>query len=107
MLFFSEAICENVGSRMNSHSGSSRNVEPVNFNIELSVSMNGPPVHQAGALISQAVEVKRAERRDPTKTSFISSDGGRRLKFPELGAAIGNYRDKKEEKAYLPAHLFD
>ena len=74
---------------MNIHSNSGRNVEPVNFNIKLRVSMNSPLVHQAGALISQAVEVKRAERQDPTKTSFISCNGGQRLKFPELGAAIG------------------
>ena len=82
-------------------------MEPVNFNIELFVSMNGPPVHQAGALISKAVDVKRAERRNPTQTSFISSDGGRRLKFAEIGAVIGNYREKQDKKAFLPSELFD
>ena len=51
-----------MGSIINQHSGYGRKVLPAYMNKELFIKLNGPPEHEAQALVSRVVDKKMAMR---------------------------------------------
>ena len=102
---YSEALCETVGSLMKIHHGRCRNVHPVNFNKELFLRFNLPPLHvMKKRLIPDVVQVKLQEE----KKMFVSKTARKgMLKFGNLSSSVGNFRVKEEEASHLPLSLFD
>ena len=102
---YSEAICETVGSVMNIHHGRGRNVHPVNFNKEIYLQFNLPPLHiMKKKLIPEIVKYKL----DIERKNFLSKTMRKSmLKFGTLSSTVGNFRAKEEEASHLPASLFD
>lgn len=96
---YSEAICESLGSLMGNTCSDGRNLDPCYLNEELFVRINGPREHQAGELIREIAEFKRANGSEyRCKTN--------RLKFQELGSAVGNWRKEQEKKSHIPSEIF-
>ena len=96
---YSEAICESLGSLMGTTCSDGRNLHPCYLNEELFIRVNGPKEHQAGKLIKEVAEFKRENGSEyRCKTN--------RLKFEVLGAAVGNWRKKEEEKSHIPSEIF-
>ena len=101
---YSEALCETVGSIMKMHHGRGRNVHPVNFNKEIYLRFNLPPLHiMKESLISEAVKVKLADE----KKSFIFQTARQdKLKFGHLSSSVGNFRIREDASSHLPIDLF-
>ena len=102
---YSEAICETVGSVMNIHHGRGRNVHPVNFNKEIYLQVNLPPLHiMKKKLIPEVVKHKL----DNERKEFLSKTMRKsKLKFGNLSSTVGNFRVQEEEASHLPVSLFD
>ena len=89
---------------MKTHGGKGRNVHPVNFNKELFLKFNLPPLHvMKKTLIPLVVEEKiEVEMKDyVTRTTRKE-----KLKFISWSSSVGNYR-LKEEASHLPIGMFD
>ena len=104
---YSEAVCETVGSVMNIHHGRGRNVHPVNFNKEIFLQFNLPPLHiMKKQLIPEVVQIKLLNERkkyvSQTDKKWIT-----KLKFGKLSSTVGNFREREEEAAHLPVSIFN
>ena len=86
------------------HHGRGRNVHPVNFNKEIFLHFNLPPLHiMKKNLIPKVVKYKvEIERK-----KFVSKTQRKsKLKFGVLSSSVGNFRVKEEEALHLPLALF-
>ena len=87
---YSEAVCVTVGSIMNIHHGRGRNVHPVNFNKEIYLQFNLPPLHiMKKKMIPEVVTHKMNSER---KKYLSETQRKSKLKFETLSSSIGNFR---------------
>ena len=100
-MYFSEAIAESVGSIMNHHGATGRQLRPENFEKELCICFNMPPVHLCEDLIDKISDHLVLEK----KKQYISRVPGR-LKFSQLGSAVGRHCQTEEEKCHVPSSIF-
>lgn len=104
---YSEAIAETVGSVMNMVHSGCRNLHPMNFEKEVRLRFNLPPLHiLLEKFVPELVEEQVAEKG---QTFFRSGDSnpkiGRYLKY-KTSSAVGNHRVEKCKKAQLPLSFF-
>ena len=102
---YSEAYCESVGSSMNIITGKNRVMNDANFSRELFLKFNSPPPHVLMKKIIPKIvdelcqELRYSRSGDKTRHANF-------LKFRDLSASIGNYRDKVESSAHIPFKYF-
>ena len=96
----SEAVAETVGSVMGIAIARGRNTHPVNFEKEIKLRFNLPPLHILADkfipdLVEETVLVKKTEyfrKGDGCKRAF------RNFKFKSVSPADGNFRSSKENQ---------
>ena len=103
---YSEAIAETVGSIMGIAVARGRNTHPVNFEKEIKLRFNLPPLHT----LTHTFLPKLTDNIMSNTEFFRKGDGNpqtlRNLKFQTLSASIGNLRVEKEEKSHVPNSFF-
>ena len=97
---YSEAMCESIGSIMNMATSSGRNVRPENFNKEIYLRFNLPPLH---LLMDNFIPDICREEIDVRKKCYIRKGENiaeqlRKFKFDNVSSTIGNFRDAEERK---------
>ena len=97
---FSEAVCENVGSLMDSY----RNLEPDNLNKEAYFRFNSPPLHiLRQKVIKEIVE----EKLNVIDEHYYISKNAKRNIFKETGSVVGHFREDLENNSHLPISIFE
>ena len=96
----SEAMAETVGSLMNINSGSGRQLQPVNFSVEIYPRFNLVPLHTLGGLVEDVVDKHAKEffRKGVTRALNTYTT--------EISAAITNYRKKAETNCHIPFKIY-
>ena len=101
---YSEAICETVGSIMYIHHGHGRNIHPVNFNKEIYLRLNLPPLHTMKKSLIPSIVM---DKIDVEGKEYVSRTTRKeKLKFAQLSASVGNFRLREEDKSHLPISIF-
>ena len=92
----SEAMAETVGSLMNINSGTGRQLQPVNFSVEIYLRFNLGPLHTLGGLVKDVV--------DKHNKKFFRKGLPRGMKTYTTGisSAIFTYRKKAETNCHIP-----
>ena len=95
----SEAMAETVGSIMNINNGTGRQLQPVNFSMEICLRFNLGHLHTLTGLIQDVVKehAKDFFRKAPPKG----------MKTNLLSTAIVTYRRKEEEGSHVPFVIFE
>ena len=99
----SEAICETIGSIMVQHGAKNRNLQPKNFNTEMYLRFNLPPLHHSDGLVNEVLAFdsnKTYVRKGSRLSKIVSQDVNK-------SAAIGTFEKKSETKAYLPESFWN
>ena len=99
----------NLGSVMNGARGKGRNLHPSNFAKEIYCRINLPPLHICKETFIPEIVLWLIDEN--SKTFFRKLDGQRpgrvnQLKFENLSASLGNFREKKEAASKIPLDLF-
>ena len=103
---FSEASAETVGSVMVLAIQRGRNTHPYNFDKEIRMPYNLPPLH----ILSEEFLPKMPHRLATEKEFFRRGDGNSRksrgFKFTEMSAAIVNRKILAEKNTHVPSSFF-
>ena len=85
---------------MNIHGGRGRHLQPTNFNKEIFLNLNLPPLH----ILMQSFipDIAKELVAQHKKEFYVRHVTPGSLKFDALSAAIDNFRIKKEENVHLP-----
>ena len=86
----SEAMAETVGSLMNINSGTGRQLQPVNFSVEIYLRFNLGPLHALGGLVKDVAEKH-----------------GKEFSLDSTSVAITSFRKKSELKCHIPFKIFE
>ena len=105
----SEAIAECVGSVMLIAQGKFKHCQPHNFNKEVYLAFNLPPIHILKKRMIPFVVADLMEKvsffSDNDRTLFKSYQ--KQLKYgSNLSSSLGNFRTKEEKKSRLPISFF-
>ena len=83
-----------------------RNTHPVNFQKEIKIRFNLPPLHiLTSKFIPDIVEDKIQQTEFFRKGDNVAQ-ANRNFKFKTTSAAIGNFRDRKSELSHVPLNFF-
>ena len=95
----SEAMAETVGSIMNINSGTGRQLQPINFSVEICLRFNLGPLHTLAGLVKDVMEKHGKDyfRRAPP----------RGIKVTNTSVAIATYRKKEESCCHIPYKVFE
>ena len=95
----SEAMAETVGSIMNINSGTGRQLQPINFSVEICLRFNLGPLHALAGLVKDVMEKHGKDyfRRAPP----------RGIKVTNTSVAIAIYRKKEESCCHIPYNIFE
>lgn len=94
---------------MNGARGTGRNLEPTNFAKEVYCRLNLPPLHICKEKFIPEIAEWLVDAQ--SKGYFRVGDTSRpsirnRLKYENLSASLGNFREKQEGISKLPLELF-
>ena len=79
------------------------NFHPVNFNKEIFLRFNLPPLHVLKSTLIPEVVKEKVENE---RKEFLVKSKASRLKFTVTSASVGNFRIKEEENSHIPVSLF-
>lgn len=86
---------------MTIHHGRGRNLHPVNFAKELYLRFNLPPLHTLTSnFIPKIVKMKMEENKQYYRRLQYTRTS--KLKYTEMSASVGNFRQDEESKSHLP-----
>ena len=89
----SEAMAESVGSIMNINSGTGRQLQPINFSVEICLRFNLGPLHTLAGLIEDVTENHDKQ--------FFRRAAPRGLNMSSTSVAITNFRKKEESSCHI------
>ena len=95
----SEAMAETVGSLMNINSGTGRQLQPVNFSVEIYLRFNLGPLHTLGGLVKEVAEKHGKE--------FFRKAAPRGLTIDSTSIAISSFRNNSELSCHIPFKIFE
>ena len=95
----SEAMAETVGSVINIHNGTRRQLQSVNFSIEICLRFNLGPLHTLTGLIKDVVKQH--------SKSFFRKAAPKNLNIISSSTTIASYRSRQEEKSHIPFNIFE
>ena len=95
----SEAMAETVGSLMNINSGTGRQLQPVNFSVEIYLRFNLGHLHALGGLVKDVAEKHGKE--------FFRREAPMGLSLESTSVAITSFRKKSELKCHIPFKIFE
>ena len=94
----SEAMAETVGSLMNINSGTGRQLQPVNFSVEICLRFNLGPLHTLAGLVEDVIKHHGKD--------FFRKLAPRGMKISSTSVAIGNFRKKEESSCHVPRRIY-
>ena len=94
----SEAMAETVGSIMNINSGTGRQLQPVNFSVEICLRFNLGPLHTLSGLVNDVVENHGKD--------FFRKALPRGMQVNTMSVANANFRKKEESSCHIPYKIF-
>ena len=98
---FSEAVAETVGSIMKMHTGRCRNLHETNFDKEIFIEYNSPPLH----IVKESLLKEIVQEKIENGKEYVSKNP-QRLTYVDLGATVGSFRKNAENSSHLPCSFF-
>ena len=84
---------------MNIHSGTGRQLQPVNFSVEICLRFNLGPLHTLAGLVKDVVEHHNKE--------FFRKAATRGLSTSSTSVAITSYRNRAESSCHIPYKIYE
>ena len=95
---YSEAICESIGSIMNMATSGGRYLNPQNFNKEIFLRYNLPPLHTLTGFIEDILQDELANKKEFIRKADSDPRQARKLNFKSMSSSIGNFRSSERDK---------